>query len=216
MNALDPWAFGWTQLLTLIGFAITVLIAVAGFRTFNRWKREKLEQKRIETAFEALSIAYEAKFVFDNIRNPLANAYEWEDMPRVAGENEDDHRNRGTFYAILKRIDRNKDFFERLWKLQPRFMAVFGSKTEEIFFKLHQSQNFIRVSAQMLAHRRDEPRGQWNENRQRQRDQWEADVWIGFDAIDLGIDRVGRGIADFKAGIEKLCLPVTERNYKTK
>jgi len=38
----DPWIFGWTQLLTIIGFAITIAIAVGGFRTFDGWKREKL------------------------------------------------------------------------------------------------------------------------------------------------------------------------------
>jgi hypothetical protein len=39
MNS-QAWAFGWTQVLTLIGFAITIGIAVSGFRTFGRWKRE--------------------------------------------------------------------------------------------------------------------------------------------------------------------------------
>lgn len=31
----DPWIFGWTQLLTIIGFAITIAIAIGGFRTFD-------------------------------------------------------------------------------------------------------------------------------------------------------------------------------------
>jgi hypothetical protein len=57
----DPWAFGWTQLLTIIGFCITVTIALGSFRTFNRWRREKIEEKRLDVALEALSIAYEAQ-----------------------------------------------------------------------------------------------------------------------------------------------------------
>ena len=60
----DPWAFGWTQIFTLVGFVITSIIAVAGFRTFARWRREKLEEKRIEIAFDAMAVAYEAKHVF--------------------------------------------------------------------------------------------------------------------------------------------------------
>jgi hypothetical protein len=56
----DPWTFGWTQLLTIIGFIITISIAVGGFRTFNRWKREKIEEKRIDIAIEALALVYEA------------------------------------------------------------------------------------------------------------------------------------------------------------
>jgi hypothetical protein len=32
----NPWAFGWTQLLTISGFMITILIAAVGFRSFAR------------------------------------------------------------------------------------------------------------------------------------------------------------------------------------
>ena len=46
----DPWAFGWTQLLTLIGFAITIGIAAGGYQTFSRWKRQKIEERRISSA----------------------------------------------------------------------------------------------------------------------------------------------------------------------
>jgi hypothetical protein len=53
-----PWTFGWTQLLTIIGFCITIGIAIGGFRTFGRWKREKIEEKRIDVAIEALALTY--------------------------------------------------------------------------------------------------------------------------------------------------------------
>ncbi|HUZ33555.1 MAG TPA: hypothetical protein VMV19_15845 [Xanthobacteraceae bacterium] len=216
MEPVGPWTFGWTQLLTIVGFAITGIVAFGGFRTFDRWKREKLEERRIEIAFEALSIAYEAKFVFDSIRSPMAFAHEWSDMPRSSGESDDDWSHRGSFFAILKRIANNKDYLERVWKLQPRFMAEFGPQTEQIFLKLHQARKFIETSAQMLARRRDDDRGQWNENRQRQRDQWEADIWIGMDAINPGNGRVGQLLNGFKTEIESLCRPITERNYRRK
>jgi hypothetical protein len=214
IKADGPWKFGWAQLLTIIGFIITVSIAVSGFRTFARWKRETLEERKIEIAFEALSIAYEAKFIFDSIRSPMAHSYEWDDLPRWAGESDTDWNRRGSFYAILKRIERNKEYFERVWRLQPRFMAVFGPETEEIFLKLHRARRFVEVSAQMLSRRHDDSPGQWSEERQRLREQWEADIWAGMDAVTPGIDRVGRGISDFKAGIEQLCRPVTERAYR--
>jgi hypothetical protein len=178
----DPWTFGWTQLLTIAGLLITICIAFGGFRTFGRWKREKLEEKKIEIAFEALSIAYETKFIFETIRSPMSFSYEWEDMPRGPGETDQDWNNRGSFYAILKRIERNKDFFERLWKLQPRFMAVFGPDSENVFLLLHQARRFIEVSAQMLGRKRDHDEG-WNENRQRQRQRMEADIWSGMDEV---------------------------------
>ena len=68
---INPWAFGWTQLLTIIGLLITVCIAVGSFRTFARWKREKIEETRIETAVEALAFAYEAPYIFHLIRMPI-------------------------------------------------------------------------------------------------------------------------------------------------
>jgi hypothetical protein len=64
---------------------ITVGIAAGGFRTFGRWKREKLEERRIETALEMLSVAHEAKSVFHDIRSPITLAYEWKDLPDVGG-----------------------------------------------------------------------------------------------------------------------------------
>ena len=63
MNINDPWAFGWTQVLTLVGFLITIVIAISGFRTFGRWKRERIEERRIDIAFDALSVAAESKIV---------------------------------------------------------------------------------------------------------------------------------------------------------
>ena len=84
----DAWTFGWKQLLTIADFAITIGIAWTGFRTFERWRREKIEEKRIDTAVEALALAYESKFVFDNIRSPMSFPYEWKDMPDSFGTEE--------------------------------------------------------------------------------------------------------------------------------
>jgi hypothetical protein len=215
----DPWIFGWSQLLTMIGFVITICIALGGFRTFGRWKREKIEEKKIEIAFEALSIAYEAKFIFDVIRSPMSFAYEWEDMPRNTGESDQNWSDRGSFYAILKRIERNKDYFDRLWKLQPRFMAMFGPETESIFLLLHQARRFIEVSAQMLGRKRDDSE-QWNENRQRLRQRMEADVWIGMDEVLEGddvipdIDRVSSRLRRFRDEMVSLCRPIVDREFK--
>jgi hypothetical protein len=84
----DPWAFGWTQVFTILGFLITIGIAFGGFRTLERWKREKIEEKKIDTAIDALALAYESKFIFDNIRSELTCEVEWDDMPGKAGETE--------------------------------------------------------------------------------------------------------------------------------
>lgn len=211
-NTPDPWLFGWTQLLTLIGFVVTICIAIGGFRTFNRWKREKIEEKRIDMALEVLSIAYEAKYVFSGIRSPMSYPAEWADMPKEIGNEE--VRNRvGPFFAILKRIEHNKEFFDRVWKAQPKFMAMFGRDAEEVFVNLHKARRSIEVSAGMLiGMRRDVERDAALTQRM------EADIWdVHLKPED---DKVGPQIAAFVRGIEDKCLPVVqgrlERSRRTK
>src|SRR5262249_25405143 len=57
---------------------------------------------------------------------------------------------RAPFYAILKRIEASKDFFDRAWKLQARCMALFGPGIEETFLLLQTARREIEVSAAML------------------------------------------------------------------
>lgn len=206
MAAPDPWTFGWSQVLTIIGFLITICIALGGFRTFGRWKREKIEEKRMDVAIEALSVAYQTKFVFDGIRNAFAGGYEWKDMPRQAGESDDEWNHRGTFYAILKRIDNNRDFFQKVWTLQPRFMAMYGPKTEEIFLQLYEARRFIETSARMLAGK-NAANEERTEQREKRHNQMEADIWDLADAHGVP-DRVGTRLADFRTKIETLCRPL--------
>ena len=59
--------------------------------------------------------------------------YEWKDMPEIEGEEEDKRRSRGSFYAILKRVEGHRDFFNRAWKLQIRCGALFGQRAEMRF-----------------------------------------------------------------------------------
>lgn len=119
--------------VSLIGVAITAIVAIVGLNAFGRWKRQQVESKRLEVAWDMLSIGYELKYVFDHIRSPLVSPYEWRNMVRLPGESDADWDRRGAFYAVRKRIDTNRDYFERLFKLQPKCMAVLGSSAEEIF-----------------------------------------------------------------------------------
>jgi len=120
----NPWEFGWTQVLTIIGFVITIIIALGGFQSFGRWQRQKFEEKRIDTAVDALVLIREMRWVFENIRSPMSFDYEWKDMPEIAGEEEDRRRSRGSFYAVLKRIEGHREFFDRAWKLQVRLACT--------------------------------------------------------------------------------------------
>ena len=210
---MDPWAFGWTQVLTIIGFLLTGAIAIGGFGTFERWRKQKLEEKKIEIAFEALAIAYECKFVFDLIRNPGTLQYEYEDMPR-AKVTEAEWRRRGPFYAILKRMNDNRPFFLKVLQLQPRVMVMFGRDTDAVFRKLSEARANVTVSAQMLMRPIDRIERPWNEQAQNLHAQQEFDIWEGLVKMAPDGDRVTKKLNEFREGLEAICRPVLDRKYR--
>lgn len=210
-----PWAFGWTQVFTIFGFGITIAIAVGGFRSFDRWRREKLEERRIDTAFEALTIAHETKFIFGNIRSPLTEGYEWADMPAWENDTEDRRRQRGPYFAAIKRINSNAKFFEKIWAIQPRCMALFGASVEQTFIKLHQARRHIEVAAQMLAQRAndEDPYRDDTEDTKRLYQQLRSDIW-DQGGYQPELDRVGRLLKEFVAETIAYAEPVVDQQYR--
>jgi hypothetical protein len=185
-----------------------------GIRTFNRWRREKIEEKRIEVAIDALAAAYKSKFVFEYIRGAFIPAHEFQDMPERAGESDSDRRRREGTYAVLKRIERNQDFFHHVWELQPKFMAVFGEKTGEIFDLLHAARRDIQVACDMVA---------WMTEPERDnKEEWELliqlrqDIWSSTGKKAKEGDRVGKKLEDFRTRIETLCRPIVDRELRTR
>jgi hypothetical protein len=210
---LGPWAFGWNQLLPIIGFVLTAIIAFVSLKTFDRWKREKIEEQRIQIAFDALAIAYETKAVFSHIRGtPYTFQREYLELEKVPKESEEEWNKRGRYFAVLKRIEERKDFFDRVWKLQPRFMAAFGPETEKIFEYLHTSVREIEVACRMLA--KEEVGNKLKD------DLWGSetlaqmrhDVWdVGGKQAKEG--RVTRQLDVFRENIERICRPMLDRQY---
>ncbi len=86
----DPWAFGWTQVLAIAALVLTGVVSGLGLRTFGKWRRETIEGRRIEVAVEALSLTYQSKWIFENIRAPIVYEYEYDGMPGISGESDDE------------------------------------------------------------------------------------------------------------------------------
>ena len=209
----DPWAFGWTHVLTLAGFALTTVIAFAGFRTFGRWRREKLEEKRIEVAIEALALAYKSRHVFEMIRSPLIQEYEWREMPEGWAKDGDKRRRVGAYWAILHCITLNKDFFDEVWELQPRCMSLFGPEVEETFMQLHRARRNVEVAAQMLAEDAAQEYAGRPPNNDNLYKQLRADISGHSTAAEEG-DRIGRMLNDFREGLIRVCRPIVDRGYR--
>lgn len=92
-----------TPAVALIGLFVTGYFAYAGLRTFDRWKQEKLEEKRIDVAIDALAIGFEAAVVFDEIRSRSLKIHEYADL-KTAGDDQPSRQQRGPL-AILKRLE---------------------------------------------------------------------------------------------------------------
>ena len=202
-------AFGWAPLLTIVSFFVTIGIAYFGFRTFERWKREKIEEKRIDIAIEALELAYDCQEVFEVIRNPGTLGSEYADMPRRDREDDGEWNQRGPFYATLKRVQAHADFFERLAKLRPRYMALFGVPAADSFKMIREACAYMLVSAQNLCHR---PIAR--PDAQNRRTRMECDVWDGmadvYRADYPGVDRVDVRIRGFVEETELRCRPIID------
>jgi hypothetical protein len=166
-----------------------------------------LEERRIEVALDALTIAYKTKFVFEHIRGVLASSYEWNEMRQLPGDTDDKRQRRGSYYAAFKRIERNKEYFDGLWQLQPNFMAIFGAETENIFLKVHKARRHIEVAAQMLFQNAVEPPHEDTPDTRKLWRQLRGDLWEGGGG-EVDNDRVGSLLIDFKNDVEAICLPV--------
>ncbi len=198
-----------------VAFVITTILAVVGLRTFGKWKREKLEERRMETAFQALKLAYQSTFVFEHIRSPLIEGYEWAEMPVRAGDDENKRSRRGSYYSVMKRVEANKDFFKAAWDIQPACMAIFGAEIQDAFLGLHKARRQIEVACQMLHNHVDDfpmipdsHKELWQQLR--------ADLCGAEAPFAPEGDRVGKQLTEFREGIERVCRPLVEHRVGKK
>jgi hypothetical protein len=205
----NPWTFGWTQLLTLLGFILTATIALGGFRSFEQWRREKVEEVRITVAFETLALAYEAKHIFGQIRSSIAYEYEWIEMAPLPGETVEERQQRGSYYAVLNRISAHSPFFDRVWKVQPKFMACFGENSEEIFNHFHEARALLLLAGRALTYDLPITPKVRSEDDYNLRVKYRSDLWG-----DGSADRVDGAVRSFRDGIEKLSRAAIERKYR--
>ncbi len=207
----DPWEFGWTQLLTIAGFVITSAIAVSGFRTFGRWKREKVEERRIETALDALTLAYQSKDVFRYIRGAVSYRHDYADMPVIPNDSDEMRNLRGSYYVVGKRVVEHRDYFDQAWKLQPRVMAVFGEEAETIFQRLHNARATVQVASNTLAFEMPLNPVRESQDDRQLRVQLRNDLWGAGSGRP---DRVEEDLEAFRKGIVRLCRPAVDHGFK--
>jgi hypothetical protein len=196
--------------LTIIGFIIALSIAVAAFQSLKKWRGQQIEERRIETALDALAVTYESKYVFDNIRSPMVFEYEWNNMQRRPGEPDEIWQQRAAFFAVKQRILNHRDYFERVYKLQPRVMALLGQKAEQVFMLMHKARREIEVAADMLAWRVQNPIGPEPNHDEEFWRQCKRDIY-DYGDFEPNQDKVGKKLVEFREKMEALCRPVIDK-----
>jgi deferrochelatase/peroxidase EfeB len=53
-------------------------------------------------------------------------------------------------YAVVRRIEANGEFFDRVMKIEPCFMAIFGAQIEAIFTSLYSARTQLRAADEQL------------------------------------------------------------------
>lgn len=115
----------------------------------------------------------------------------------------------GAYFGVLKRIEYHHDFFERVWKVKPRFMAVFGKETADIFKRIDEAHSNIFHSTRRLLQLAKDGQLYGDTTRQEFRERLENDIYC----MDEDSDRIGPNIRKFIKGIETYSLPLVTHRY---
>lgn len=142
----SPREFGWTPLVGLVQIFMAALTAVLGFRTFAKWKREKLEEQKILLAAEAVSLAYEARAIFAHIRECGE-----EITPDVFTLDKNDEWRRLVHLRPKKRVGEKSKYFAATRRIRPKLMAFFGPDKEACFKKIERARDSIVSASDTLA-----------------------------------------------------------------
>ena len=133
------------------------------------------------------------------------------DVPEKVGESPEHRQQRELFFAILKRIEAANDYFKRIWALQPKFIAIFGEKTEEIFDQLHTARRDIEATASMMVFE-DEPFDLNDPAYKEELRGYRTTIFGPMRKIET--DPVADKLDDFRNRIYQLCRPVVDRTYR--
>ena len=135
-----------------IGAAIAIAFAAyIGRNTFADWKRQKQEERRLEIAERTLTLAYRLRYDFHSVRTPLIDQYELDEAESVLRQDSGDWWDQQSealkqrariAQAIMNRLRRHRDDWQKIWELKPLALAFFGSAAEQhldVFWQQYRS-----------------------------------------------------------------------------
>jgi hypothetical protein len=205
---------GWA---TLIGALAVFYAAHKGADTFQQWRRQKSEERRIELAEQVLTLSYKLRRAIEGIRSPAmfepesSTVYDELTKNGVINDNTPvGHKGiLATAQATLSRTNSNKQLWDSLLDTMPSAKAVFGDEIETALNQIWTQRGRIIVAAQRYArtiHDRHAPTDEALEQQLKRNERVEAIIWAG--AGENGDDEIASKIDASIEALEKTLLPV--------
>jgi hypothetical protein len=194
MSGLGTWA----------GAGAVAYAAWVGRNTFNAWREQRAEGRRMDAAERILTLAYKLKDNFKSVRAPFIPQAELEAGEEVLRKVRDEWWNGleepvqqryRTAQAILNRLNHFSPDFQEIWEVKPIALAYFGEVVAGHLGTLWAKKASLAVSADAYA-QDDGSDPQFSINLRRE-------LWGGDADNELTL-----AISDAVAALEQLLLPV--------
>jgi hypothetical protein len=159
-------------------------------------------------------MGYESQLVFDDIRSRFAKVHELAEMKTDDTPAANDRwGEEDSLRALIRRVDNQKPFFDKVLALEPKFVAIFGRDKDTIFERLFTARQQVIATAELLIDEcRIEPKPKNIECRN-QRVKWRKQIFASPRVVDPE-DEVGKLLQQFRGEIEELCRPIVESSFK--
>jgi hypothetical protein len=148
---------GWG---TIGGAAAVAYAARVGANTFDSWKRQKTEEKRMDAAERILTLAYKLRYNFQSVRSRGIPRRELDAAEKILRDERGDwfdglekqtqDRYR-TAQAYLIALNRHSDEWNQIWELKPLALAYFGQNVEKNLHVFWSQYTGMSVAADIYA-----------------------------------------------------------------
>jgi hypothetical protein len=188
--------------------AVILFVGIKGATAFDVWRRQKIEERRMDAAERILTLAYRVRRALSSIRHPMMWAAALEAAKKTRIEKGDapgtldqgEGKNRVYAQATLDRINAFSAEWDEMAAITPIAAALFGPKLETDLERLWRQRNIVAGAAEDYA----EDDGSDRDHTRRIR----ADLWENLGTRNKDEDKVSIEVAAAISDIEGTLLPV--------
>lgn len=163
---------------TVLGAVAVIVTATKAADTFRQWKLQRLEDRKMQLAEQALTLVYKLDPAIAFIRNPMVSGEENEAARQTLTDQNvmNDQTPEGrvnvlaTAQATLNRIKSYRPLFDNLAEIRPVVRAIFGTETEQSLAVFDKAARDVQGAAVGYAYiRLAQPRSQEEADREWER-----------------------------------------------